>query len=715
MNHNLYVALLLVLVLSACKNNTPSTPDMKNETANGQTAGRIFATPFTLPYHAIPFDKITDADYMPAYIEGMRIHLLEIDSIANNTEPATFENTLVAMERAGQMLSRVDLAFNVLAGANTNEKLQAIQEEVAPKLSGHYDAISLNDKLFKRIKTVYDGRANLKLDTEDARLLDTYYKKFIMDGALLSESDKAKLKALNEQEAVLSAQYQNKLLGAAKNGALVVDNKAALAGLSDDEIKIASDKASENKQNGKWMIPLINTTQQPALQNLTNRATRETLFSNSWNRAERSDSNDTRKIILKLVQIRADKAKLLGFENYASWNLQDQMAQNPANVMELLKKLNAPSVKLAKNEAIELQKVIDEKGDKIKLEPWDWNYYGEMLRKKKYDLDENEIKPYFDADSVLKNGAFWAASKLYGVTFKPRTDIPVYNPDVKVYEIFDQDNQPMALYFCDFYKRDNKNGGAWMSNMVNQSKLLGTKPIIYNVFNYVKPVGGQASLISWDDVITIFHEFGHSLHGLFANQKYPSLSGTSTPRDFVEYPSQINEYWASYPAVLKNYARHYKTHEVIPQSLIDKIENAASFNQGYNSTEILEAANLDMRWHMQPATAHIGDVDSFELASLKDLGFVIPEVPSRYRSSYFLHIWANGYSAGYYAYLWSEVLDKDTRKWFEENGGLTRKNGDYFRKMILSKGNTFDFKTLYKTFRGRDADIKYFLKDKGLI
>lgn len=714
MFQKLSLAALLLFLLFACKNQSmnPSVTNAEIDNKKGNSA--IFEKPFDLPYNTIPFDKIHDEDYLPAFEKGMQIHLAEIDSIINQTAAPDFQNTIVAMEKSGRMLSRVNNAFNVVSGANTNDYLQKLQEVIAPKLAAHSDAIYLNEKLFQKVESVYNNRANLRMDAEDTRLLDKYYTDFVMAGARLSAADKARLKKLNEENALKSATFTNKLLAGTKAGQLVVNSEAELKGLSAEEINAAVQKAQESGFKDKLVVALINTTQQPALTYLQNRNTRENLFSNSWTRTEKNDSNDTRATILELARIRAEKAKILGYKNYAAWVLQDQMAKNPENVMNFLQKLNGSAVKIAQSEAKEIQQEIHSKGEKFELQPWDWNYYAEIVRKKKYDLDENDIKPYFDADSVLIKGAFFAANKLYGISFKPRNDIPVYNPDVRVYEIFDADNQPMALYYCDFYKRDNKNGGAWMSNMVDQSKLLGTKPVIYNVFNYAKPTQGP-SLISFDDVITIFHEFGHTLHGLFADQKYVSLSGTATPRDFVEYPSQINEYWALDPTVLKNYARHYQTGEVIPQALINKILKAASFNQGYNTTEVLEAANIDMAWHTLSAGSVPTDVDTFEKKTFSKLGFNIPQVPPRYRSSYFMHIWANDYGSGYYAYLWSEMLDKDTRKWFAENGGINRKNGDYFRKMILSKGSTVEFAKLYKDFRGKDPDIQYFLKEKGLL
>lgn len=706
---NFLILFVTMVMMYSCDNQGGSTE------GGSDSATNILFQESTLPYKTIPFDKIKEADFMPAFEEGMKQQITEIDRIANDTAAPTFDNTLAAMEKSGRLLDRANRAFDALTSANTNENLQKMQEELAPKLAAHSDAIFLNEKLFKRIDTLYKVRETLSLEPEAKRLVEFYFEEFVMRGANLSDSLKGQLKKLNEEEALLSTKFSNQLLGAAKNAALVVDNKEALAGLPDAEIDAASKNANDNNEAGKFRIPIINTTQQPQLQSLQNRDTRQKLFETSWTRAERGDSNDTRQNILRLAKIRIEKANLLGFKNYAAWKLQDQMAKTPEAVEALLSKLVPAATAKAKAEAAEIKSFMAAQKDTLQLEPWDWNYFSEKVRKAKYDLDEEQIKPYFVADSVLQNGVFYAANKLYGITFKERKDIPVYNPDVKVYEVFDQDGSGLALLYIDFYKRDNKNGGAWMNNFVDQSKLLNTKPVIVNVFNYPKPTEGHPSLISYDDVTTMFHEFGHTLHGLFANQTYPSLSGTAVARDFVEMPSQFNEHWALDSTVLKNYAKHYKTGEVMPQELIDKIKKAASFNQGYMFTELLAAANLDMQWHTLGANSDITDVDAFEKIALQKTGCDLSYVPPRYRSSYFLHIWSNGYSAGYYAYTWSEVLDNDAFAWFQKHGGLTRENGQRFRDMVLSKGNTEDLAKVFKAFRGKDPDITPLLKNKGLL
>ena len=668
----------------------------------------------TLPLQAPPFDKITDSDFVPAFDKGMAEQIDEVDKIADNADKPTFENTLVAMERSGQTLARVENDFDILTSANTNPQLQNIQEQMAPKLAAHADAIYLNDKLFQRVKSVHDQRDALNLDPESRRLLDWQYEQFVHHGAKLSDADKTKLKDMNKQLSTLSAQFTNKLLAATKAGALVVDDKSKLDGLSEGEIAAAAAAAKDRKLDGKWVLPLQNTTQQPVLANLTNREVRHELFEHSWTRTEKGDDNDTRETIAKMAKLRAEKAQLLGYKNFAAWKLADQMAKTPDRVFDFVRALVDPTNAKARQEAADIQAMIKKDGKDFKLEPWDWDLYSEKVRKARYDLDESQIKPYFEINNVLENGVFYAANQLYGLTFKERKDIPTWQPDVRVFEVHDADGSLLAMFYADYFKRDNKGGGAWMSNLVGQSKLLGTKPVIYNVANFTKPADGQPALISWDDVTTMFHEFGHALHGFFADQQYPTLSGTNTARDFVEFPSQFNEHWASYPSVFKHFATHHETGEPMPQALADKIKKASKFNQGYALGELLSAALLDMSWHSLPADAAQQDVDTFEAKALKDNHTDLPYLPPRYRSSYFMHIWGNGYAASYYAYLWTEMLDDDAYQWFEQHGGLTRANGDRFRKMILSRGNSEDLAKLYRDFRGRDPSVKAMLKDRGL-
>ncbi|WP_343269898.1 M3 family metallopeptidase [Kordiimonas marina] len=678
-------------------------------------ADNPFAKESTLPYQAPPFNMIKDSDYQPAFIEGMKLHIAEIDKIANNPAAPTFDNTIVAMEKSGRMLDRVSEAFFGVVQANTDDTLDKVQAAVSPKLSQHQDAIFLNDKLFKRVQTLYNERAKLGLDSEQAMLLKIYYQQFVRAGALLSPSDKAKLREMNTKLSKLETSFSQKLIAAAKDGALVVDNEKALAGLDKGTIAAAAADAKARGLDGKWILPLQNTTQQPALQSLSDRETREALFKKSWSRAELGDANDTRDTIEQIAHIRAQKAQLLGFPNWAAYKLEDQMVKTPKVAEDFIAKLVGPTTKAEKREAAEIQKEITASGKNFKMKPYDWNYYSEKIRKAKYDLDESQIKPYFELHTVLEKGVFYAANQLYGLTFKKRTDIPVYQPDVMVYEVFDKDGSKLGLMYFDYYKRDNKSGGAWMSNFVGQSKLLGTKPVIYNVANFTKPAAGQPALISFDDVTTMFHEFGHALHGLFADQMYPTLSGTNTARDFVEFPSQFNEHWALDDKVLANYAINYKTGEKIPAALVEKIKKASKFNQGYALGELVAAAKLDLAWHSLPASAPKQDVDTFEAKTLASMGLDTKDVPPRYRSSYFLHIWANGYSAGYYAYLWTQMLENDAYAWMKEHGGLTRANGQRFRDMILSRGHTEDYDTMFKAFYGKEPDVGPMLEDRGFI
>jgi peptidyl-dipeptidase Dcp len=641
----------------------------------------------------------------------LKQHDAEILKIANNKETPTFENTIVALEKSGEVLKRALTVFSNLTSANTNPTLQALDEEYAPIFAAHSDKMYLNDNLYKRIKSITENG----LDAESKRLLQYYKQNFEIAGANLSSADKEKLKQINQELASLSTQYSNKLLEARKQGGVFFADAKELDGLSADEIAAAASDAKNAGKEGQYLLALQNTTQQPLLQNLKNRATREKLFKASWQRAEKGDANDTRATIEKLAALRLRKAQVLGKKSFAEWKLQDQMAKTPEAATNLMNQIATPAVETAKREAKDIQDLIDQQKGGFKVEPWDWNFYAEQVRKAKFDLDENQIKPYFEITTVLEKGVFFAAEKFYGLTFKKRTDLPVYHPDVVTYEVFDHDGKSIAIYYLDFYTRDSKNGGAWMSNFVEQSYLLGTKPVIVNCYNYQKPAPGKPSLISYDDVSTIFHEFGHSIHGMFASQKYPSLSGTNVPRDFVEFPSQINEHWALDPVVLKNYAIHYETKQPIPQALVDKIKKASTFNQGYMTTELVSAAELDMDWHTVTQESQLIPVLDFEKQSLIKHGFTLATVPPRYHTPYFAHIWGGGYSAGYYAYLWSETLDNDAWEWISKNGGLTRENGDRFRKYILAVGNSVDLNQAFRDFTGHDPDIKPLLRSRGFI
>ncbi|MDR1745782.1 MAG: peptidyl-dipeptidase Dcp [Tannerella sp.] len=670
--------------------------------------------PSALPYGAPDFTKIETNHFKPAIEAGIAEKLAEIETIADNAEAPTFDNTLVALERSGELLGRVYSVFGLLSSANTNDELQAIEEEMSPKLAALSNAVFLNEKLFGRIKMIYDQRESLGLDAESKRLVEIYYDHFVLQGANIADADKAEFKALKEEEATLITRFANKLLAAAKAAAWVTDNTDELQGLSDTEIQNLALNAKNSGQEGKYLIPIQNTTQQPILKSLADRSVRETIFRRSWSRTEQGDDNDTRDIITRIAEIRARQSKMLGYKNYAEWSLIDQMAKTPEAALDLMSKLTNGAQEKAKREARRIQEMIDASGEKFALEAWDWNFYSEKVRQADYALDENAIKPYFLLSNVLEKGIFYAAEKLYGITFKERSDIPVYQEDMRVFEVFDENGEPFALFYTDFFKRDNKAGGAWMGNITEQSHLLNKKPVIYNVCNFTKPAPGQPALISFDDVETMFHEFGHALHGLFANSKYPSLSGTNVPRDFVELPSQFNEHWAIYPEIFNNYAIHYETGEPMPADLADKLKKTTTFNQGYMLTELLAAALLDMQWHTLTDGTKIDDPVQFEKNALVRIGLNMKEVPPRYRSTYFLHIWGHGYAAGYYAYLWAEMLDNDAYAWFEENGGLTRANGQRFRDMILSVGNTCDLEKAYTDFRGKQPDIAPMLRNRGL-
>ena len=710
---NISSALLISALAFNYSCTTMKTNDIKQEipVPDSSLSSNPFMKKSNLQYEAPEFDKIKNEHFKPAFEFGLKQHDAEILKIANNSEKATFENTIVALEKSGEVLKRAVTVFSNLTSANTNSTLQALDEEFAPIFAAHSDKMYLNENLYNRIKSISENG----LDSESKRLLQFYKQNFEIAGANLSGADKEKLKQYNQEMASLSTQYSNKLLEARKEGGIIIDNVKELDGLSADEIAAAAADAKTAGKEGKYLLALQNTTQQPVLQNLTNRATREKVFKASWMRAEKGGNSDTRETIEKLANLRLKKAQILGKKSFAEWKLQDQMAKNPDAAVKLMNQLATPAVETAKREAKDIQDLIDQQKGGFKLEPWDWNFYAEQVRKAKFDLDENQIKPYFEITTVLEKGVFFAAEKFYGLTFKKRTDLPVYHPDVVTYEVFDHDGKSLAIYYLDFYTRDSKNGGAWMSNFVEQSYLLGTKPVIVNCYNYQKPAPGKPSLISYDDVTTIFHEFGHSIHGMFANQKYPSLSGTNVPRDFVEFPSQINEHWALDPVVLKNYALHYETKQPIPQALVDKIKNAATFNQGYMTTELVSAAALDMDWHSVTNAGQLLPVLDFEKQSLNNHGFTLATVPPRYHTPYFAHIWGGGYSAGYYAYLWSETLDSDAWEWIMKNGGLTRENGDRFRKYILSVGNSVDLNQAFRDFTGHDPDIKPLLRNRGFI
>ncbi len=677
-----------------------------------------FAAPSSLPYQAPPFDRITDADYQPAIEAGIAESLAEVAGIRDNPAPPSFDNTIVALERQGQMLSRAQLAFGQVTQANTNPTLQKAQSALAPRLAAYGDAIYLDPKLFARVKALHDRLPALKLGAEQAMLVQEYYKRFVRAGAQLSPADQTRLRDLNKRLSSLGVEFRQKLLAATKAGALEVDDPAKLAGLSPGEIEAAARDAKDRGLAGKYVLALQNTTAQPAIQSLTDRATREALFERSWTRAETGDANDTRATIAALIQARGEKAKLLGFDTWADYSLDEQMAKTAKTARAFMNALDAPTAAAQKREAADIQAAIDadhpKPGDGFTLKPWDWALYAEKVRKARYDLDESQTKPYLEIWNVLENGVFYAAHEMYGLTFKRRTDIPTYHPDIRVYEAFDADGKPLGLAYFDYWKRDNKSGGAWMNSFVRQSRLFGTRPVISNTANFTKPAPGQPALITFEDVRTMFHEFGHGLHGLFASQTYPSLSGTAVARDFVEFPSQFNEHWALEPRVLAHYARHYQTGAPMPQALVDKIKRADTFNQGFSFGELLAAAQLDMEWHSRPAGAPEPDVDAFEGKALAATGLDVADIPPRYRSSYFAHIWGSGYSAGYYAYIWTDMLQQNVYDWFETHGGMTRANGQRLRDRVLSKGHTEDYGVMFRAMVGHDPEVGPLLVKRGL-
>jgi peptidyl-dipeptidase Dcp len=677
-------------------------------------ASNPFARASTLPFHYPAFDKIKDEHFKPAFEVGMRVHLLEIEAIANSKSAPTFDNTIVAMERAGRLLARVSTTFSNLQSANTNDNLDAIDREMSPKLAAHQDAIFMNDRLWQRVKTLYDKRDALKLDAESKHLLERYHRDFVRAGARLSSADKDKLKAYNGEIATLQSTFAQNVLKEANASALVVDTRAELAGLSDAEIDAAAAEAKKRGQDGKFAIALANTTGQPLLSSLTNRTTRERLMAASLARGSRGGEFDSREQVASLAKLRAEKATLLGYPNYAAYSLEVETAKNPEAVNKLLGELAAPAVNNAKLEAAEIQKVIDAESGGFQVAAHDWAFYTDKVRQAKYAFDESQLKPYFELNNVVQNGVFFAANKEFGISFKERKDLPVYDPDVRVFDVLNADGKQLAIFIMDYYARPNKQGGAWMNEYVTQSALLGNHPVVANHLNIPKPPAGQPTLLTYDEVRTAFHEFGHALHGMFSNVKYPTFGGANTPRDFVEYPSQVNEMWATWPEVLANYAKHYQTGAPMPQELLDKVQASKKFNMGYITTEYLAASLLDQRWHQLTPKQIPGDVLGFEASALKDAGVDFLPVPPRYRTTYFSHSFSLGYSAGYYAYLWSEKLDADTVEWFKENGGLNRKNGDHFRQTLLSRGGSADAMDLFRNFRGRDARIEPLLERRGL-
>ncbi|MFL6531328.1 MAG: M3 family metallopeptidase [Chthoniobacterales bacterium] len=668
----------------------------------------------TLPYQFPPFDKIKNEHFQPAIEQGMAEQLKEVEAIADQKDKPSFENTIVAMEKSGRLLTRANRTFSNLNGCNTNPEMQRIDKELSPKLAAHQDAIRLKGPLFKRIETLYNDREKLKLDPESKWLLERYYKDFVRAGAKLNDADKTKLKEMNQEIAKLQTTFEQNVLKEKNASSIVVDSREELDGMADGAIAAAEKAAKEDGKEGKFVLRLQNTTQQPPLKDLKDRALRQRIMEVSLNRNSHGGEFDNREVVSRIAKLRAERAVLLGYENHAAYQLEDQTAKNVPTVNKMLGDVTPPAVANARKEIADMQKVIDSQGDKFKLESWDWDFYSEQVRKAKYAFDESQLRPYLELNRVITEGVFYAANKEYGITFKERKDLPVYLPDIRVWEVFNADGSPLAIFIGDYYARPSKRGGAWASAYVGQNKLLGTKTVIGNHLNIPKPPEGQPTLLTWDEVRTAFHEFGHALHGMFSDVEYPRFGGTGVPRDFVEYPSQVNEMWKDWPDILANYAKHYQTGEPMPKELLDKVIAAEKFNQGYRTTEYLSATLLDQAWHQMKPEQVPSDTLGFEAQALKKAGTDLPEVPPRYRSTYFSHTFSGGYSAGYYSYLWSEVLDADTVDWFKSHGGLTRENGDRFRKTLLSRGGSDDAMNLFRNMVGHDPDIKPLLKRRGL-
>jgi len=679
-----------------------------------------FARPSTLPFELPPFDRIHDSDYQPAIEAGMRQHLEEVRGIAHNPQPATFDNTIVALERSGQLLDRAATAFFNLNSCNTDPQMQQVEREMAPKLTAHQDAIYLDPALWARVDALYQKRASLKLDPESLQLLTRYHTRFVRAGARLAPQEKERLRGLNTQLSSLTTTFRQNVLKATADGAVVVDNVAELDGLTPVQIGAAAQAAAARGLKDKWVIALQNTTQQPLLANLTNRKLRERIYRASVDRGL-SGATDNRGVITQIVQLRAERAALLGYADHAAYVLEDESAGTPQAVADMIRQVAPAALKRAHEEAADIQKLIDAQAaargvPSFALQPWDWTFYADQVRQQRYAFDQAQVAPYFELEHVLHDGLFYAAHELYGLSFKERKDLPVYQPDVRVFEVADADGKPLALFIADYFARDNKEGGAWMNSYVDQSKLLGRRPVVANHLNIPKPQAGQPVLLTFDEVTGMFHEFGHAIHGMLSNVHYPSLSGTAVPRDFVEYPSQYNEMWAREPKVVEHYAHDYRTGAPMPPELLAKVLAASKFNQGYATLEYIEAAQVDLAWHLIDA-AHAPQpvqVAGFEAAALKQAGLEYPPVPPRYHSDYFSHIFAGGYSAGYYAYLWSEVLARDTGQWFHTHGGMTRENGQTLRRMVLSRGRTEDPQVLFRNFYGRAPDIEPLLEYRGL-
>ena len=710
MTSKLAWATAAILVLATAIGNAP------NAAAQEEMADNPFFVESPLPHQHPPFDRIDDAHYAPAFERGMADQIAEIEAIAGSSEPPTFDNTIVALERSGQLLNRVAATFFALSSADTNDAINAIRSEMAPRLAAHTDRMLLDAGLFARVEALYEQRDALGLDDESRRLVGEYYVDFVRAGARLSDAEKERMQEINARLAALSSRFTQNVLDEVNASAVVVESREELAGLSEGQVASAEAAAAARDLEDRYVIPLLNTSGQPALAALEDRALRERIMRTSLARGSQGGEYDNRGVITETARLRAERAAMLGYPNHAAYILERQTARTVDAVNERLASLAPPAVANAEREAADLQAMAAAEGADLELAAWDWSYYTEKVRAERYAFDESQLRPYFEIDNVLENGVFFSATRLYGLTFEARPELPVYHPDVRVWEVFDVGGEPLGLFIGDFYARPSKRGGAWMNAYVSQSHLLGTLPVVGNHLNVPKPPDGEPTLLTFDEVTTMFHEFGHALHGFFSDVRYPYFAGTSVPRDFVEYPSQVHEMWATWPEVLRNYAVHHETGEPMPADLLDRVLATQQFNQGFATTEYLAASLLDQAWHQLTAdeVPDAAGVEAFEAAALEAAGVALETVPPRYRSTYFSHIWSSGYSAGYYSYIWSEVLDADSVEWFKENGGLLRENGDHFRSTLLSKGGSIEALELFRAFRGADPDIGPLLVRRGL-
>jgi peptidyl-dipeptidase Dcp len=676
------------------------------------TNANPFAQRSTLEYELPPFADIKVEHYLPAFYEGCAQQLAEVKAILDTPGAATFENTIVALEKSGQMLMRMLLVFYNKSSSDTSDALDAIEEEMAPKLAAHQDAIQLNPVLFKRIKDLYDARESIGLNSEDAWLLERYYKDLIHAGAHLTEAQRDRLKELNEELSKLETQFGKNVLADTNDLAVLVDSIEELDGLSENEIAAAAAAANDRGHDGKWLIGMVNFTGNPVLDSLTNRELRKKIMEASKQKANRANENDNKPVLLQIVKLRAERAQLFGKQTHSEHVIAVQTAEHPDNVHAMLRKIAPAAVRNAKAEAEDLKKSAGSD-----IESWDWGFYTEQVRLEKYNIDTTKMRPYFELERVLRDGVFFAATKLFGITFKERPDLVTYHPEARAFEVNNEDGTKVGLFIGDFYTRDSKRGGAWMNNLVDQNFLFDQLPVVVNNLNIPKPPAGKPTLLTYDEITTLFHEFGHAIHGLLSLVKYPRVSGTSVQRDFVEFPSQVNEMWILWPEVVENYARHHETNEKLPQEWIDNLNAARTFNEGHATTSYLSAAILDLAWHQLTTeqAAQVTDVEAFEAQAIKDYGLDFAPVPTRYRSTYFSHIFAGGYSSGYYGYIWSEVLDADTVDWFKENGGLLRANGEHFKNTLLGRGGSIDSMQMFRNFRGRDSKIEPLLKRRGLL